>query len=58
MGDFRRMEMQHVSFQNVLQRKLLQAYGKNTDTRMGCEMTVIVRANGEASTASVRSIPA
>ena len=51
--------MRHVSFQIALQRKLLHAYGTNIlfDTRMGCKMIGIVRANGESFHASVTSIP-
>ena len=53
------MEMQHVNLQSALRRKFLQTHGTDIsfDTRMGCHMIVIVRANGEAIPASITLIP-
>ena len=48
-----------MSFQIALPCKFLQAHGTNIlfDTRMCCQMVVIVRANGEAFPASLTPIP-
>ena len=57
--DFGRIAMQHVNFHIALPRKFLQAHGTDIsfDTLVGREMVVIVRANGEAFSASLTPIP-
>ena len=52
------MGKQHVSFHTALPCKFLQAYGTDIsfDTRMGCQMIVIDRANGEAFPACVTPV--
>ena len=53
------MEPKDVHFQNVSERELCLASGTGIsfDTRMGCKVVVIVRANGESFPASLTPIP-